>query len=138
MRLPFGWLCVVGVAFVPLFVAELEQLDVAVGHFREMRLFDEDERASQQIAHLGPVAARRGHAEYGALPGVLSVDFRDRDVEAIAQPPHDRADDTTLFLERLRPVDVQLDDGGADDHESAGRVSWISYGSITSPTFTSL
>ncbi len=95
------------------------------GHFGEVEVLDEDEHPREHAAHLGAVDAGGGDSEHGALPGVLPADLRDGDVEAIAQPLHDRAHHAALLLERLRTVDVELDHGGPDDHRVA-RVSWIS------------
>src|SRR5262249_55128246 len=125
----------VGLAFV---VAELEELDVASRDLREMHVLDELERALQLSAHVGAVVPGRRDADHRPLPGVLSADLRRRHVEAIAQPSDPRGDEAALLLERVRAVDVQLDDRRPDDHVSAGRVSTISKGSITSPTLTSL
>src|ERR1043166_7349978 len=57
-----------------------------------------------------------GDADGGALPGVVGIEFGDRDVEARAQPVFQRAQHLAAVLERARRLDAKLDSEKGDGH----------------------
>src|SRR5262245_15203971 len=75
-----------------LFVWQIDDLDVGRQHTREMQVFDEPTRALEHRAHGRGVHSCGGQAERRILPGVLTPDFRNGQIELVAHATHDRAD----------------------------------------------
>ena len=79
--------------FVQPVGADLEEFDVG-------RSVHEAFDRVEDLAQLTVTRGHHRHADRSSLPLILMVDFRDRDVEAVAQSVYHRPDG--------RPLDLQL------------------------------
>src|SRR5260221_9166020 len=93
---------------------DVEQLDVGRGH-------DEALDRREHVSHLCLAAPDHSHADRGALPLVLMIDFRDRNRKAVAQPVDDRTDRGALRFERATLRNVKIEACGSCVHGSLSR-----------------
>ena len=81
---------------------DVEQLDVR----------GRGDEALDRVEHLLQMRSRsvhQCHADRGALPRVLVIDFGDRDLEPVPEPVDDRADRGALRLQRPTLGDMELE-----------------------------
>src|SRR2546422_10541073 len=75
-------------------------------------------RLPQDLLGVGPVGAHHSRRQLGALPQVLVVRLRRRDVEALVQPVFETLHDLPFVLQGLARGQVQLPRDEAHDHGS--------------------
>lgn len=101
----------------------MEDFDAILAQLRNLHVFNKADNLAQCPVNVRSVGPDLTDSEDGALPEVVGITLRDRNVERVRHPRFDLLDDTAFTLERmvLGKEQRQLED--SNDHGSASRIA---------------
>src|SRR5262249_24595277 len=94
----------------------VQELDPLLAELGELEVVDETHHLTQAAIDVRLIGSDLAHAEDRALPEVVVLAFRDRDVELLLHPRLDRPQHAPLALERVGLRQPELEAEDADDH----------------------